>query len=320
MTELARRLGLHKSTASRLLATLEKRGLVEQDEESGKYRLGLVVIRLAETAEQTLDLRSIAMPELDRLARATARPPASASSTATSCSPSPRPTARTSSPSATGPAGRRPAPLRRGRQGPPRVAAGARDPAPRPARPRPVHGPDDHRPRAAPRGAGSGPPARLRDGVRRVRPGLNAIAARARRAARSSPRSTSGARRSGSRRPCPRLAQQVREAAAARSRSASAGPPRREPVREASRFAGSGRPRHRPSRGATSRRWWGVEPSPPRLLLRQAHAHDEGDPMKYLLLVCWDADRDECRHRAHPPGAAPPNRVALPSMTCAPAG
>jgi IclR family acetate operon transcriptional repressor len=71
VTELARSLGLHKSTASRLLATLEKRGLVEQDEENGKYRLGLVVIRLAERAERTLDLRSIAMPELDRLARAT---------------------------------------------------------------------------------------------------------------------------------------------------------------------------------------------------------------------------------------------------------
>jgi DNA-binding IclR family transcriptional regulator len=71
VTELARRLGLHKSTASRLLATLEKRGLVEQDEESGKYRLGLIVIRLAEHAERTLDLRAIAMPELDRLAKAT---------------------------------------------------------------------------------------------------------------------------------------------------------------------------------------------------------------------------------------------------------
>ena len=71
VTELARRLGLHKSTASRLLATLEKRGLVEQDEESGRYRLGLVVIRLAGHAERALDLRSIAMPELDRLARMT---------------------------------------------------------------------------------------------------------------------------------------------------------------------------------------------------------------------------------------------------------
>jgi IclR family acetate operon transcriptional repressor len=71
VTELARRLGLHKSTASRLLATLQKRGLVEQDDETGKYRLGLVVIRLAERAERTLDLRGIATPELERLARLT---------------------------------------------------------------------------------------------------------------------------------------------------------------------------------------------------------------------------------------------------------
>ena len=71
VTELARRLGLHKSTASRLLATLQRRGLVEQDEETGKYRLGLVVIRLAEKAERTLDFRGISMPELERLARLT---------------------------------------------------------------------------------------------------------------------------------------------------------------------------------------------------------------------------------------------------------
>ncbi len=71
VTELARRLGLHKSTASRLLATLQRRGLVEQDEETGKYRLGLVIIRLAERAEKTLDFRGLALPELERLARAT---------------------------------------------------------------------------------------------------------------------------------------------------------------------------------------------------------------------------------------------------------
>jgi DNA-binding IclR family transcriptional regulator len=71
VTELARCLGLHKSTASRLLATLQRRGLVEQDDDTGKYRLGLVVIRLAERAERTLDLKGIALPELERLARAT---------------------------------------------------------------------------------------------------------------------------------------------------------------------------------------------------------------------------------------------------------
>jgi DNA-binding IclR family transcriptional regulator len=71
VTELARRLGLHKSTASRLLETLERRGLVEQDEQTGKYRLGLVVIRLAERAEGTLDLRALAQPELEKLAMLT---------------------------------------------------------------------------------------------------------------------------------------------------------------------------------------------------------------------------------------------------------
>ena len=69
VTELARRLGLHKSTASRLLATLQKRGLVEQDDDSGKYRLGLAVVRLGGHAERSLDLRAIAMTELESLAR-----------------------------------------------------------------------------------------------------------------------------------------------------------------------------------------------------------------------------------------------------------
>jgi len=69
VTELARRLELHKSTASRLLATLQKHGLVERNDESGKYRLGLAVIRLGGHAEQSLDLHAIAAPELEELAR-----------------------------------------------------------------------------------------------------------------------------------------------------------------------------------------------------------------------------------------------------------
>ena len=69
VTEVARRLGMHKSTASRLLATLQRRGLVEQDHDSGKYRLGIAMVRLGGQAEKTLDLRSLALPELVRLAR-----------------------------------------------------------------------------------------------------------------------------------------------------------------------------------------------------------------------------------------------------------
>lgn len=69
VTELARCLGMHKSTASRLLTTLQKRGLVQQDHDSGKYRLGLAMVVLGGHAEKTLDLRSLALPELARLAR-----------------------------------------------------------------------------------------------------------------------------------------------------------------------------------------------------------------------------------------------------------
>ena len=169
VTELARRLGLHKSTASRLLATLEKRGLVEQDDETGRYRLGLVVIRLAEKAERTLDLRAIAMPELDRLARATRETTglgvADGDQFLT--------VAQADGPNlvAMGDWTGRGVPIHSVAAGKVLLAshARARDPPARAPRPRPLHGPDDHPAGAAPRGAGPGPPPRVRDGVRRVR-------------------------------------------------------------------------------------------------------------------------------------------------------
>jgi len=40
ITEIAEELGVHKSTASRLVSVLENRGLVEQLGERGKYALG----------------------------------------------------------------------------------------------------------------------------------------------------------------------------------------------------------------------------------------------------------------------------------------
>ena len=56
---------------SRLLSTLERRGLVEQDRETGHFHLGVGIIRLAQCAERTLDLRTIAADDLDRLYKAT---------------------------------------------------------------------------------------------------------------------------------------------------------------------------------------------------------------------------------------------------------
>lgn len=56
VTEIAEELGVHKSTAFRLVAALEARGLVEQNAERGKYRLGVGILRLAAAATARLDL------------------------------------------------------------------------------------------------------------------------------------------------------------------------------------------------------------------------------------------------------------------------
>lgn len=56
VTDIAAELGVHKSTAFRLVAALENRGLVEQNAERGKYCLGVGIIRLAGAATARLDL------------------------------------------------------------------------------------------------------------------------------------------------------------------------------------------------------------------------------------------------------------------------
>ena len=56
VTEIAVELGVHKSTAFRLVATLESHGMVEQNEERGKYRLGVGVLRLAGATTARLDV------------------------------------------------------------------------------------------------------------------------------------------------------------------------------------------------------------------------------------------------------------------------
>lgn len=56
VTELAKELGVHKSTAFRLVAALERRDLVEQNAGRGKYRLGPGILRLAGASASRLDL------------------------------------------------------------------------------------------------------------------------------------------------------------------------------------------------------------------------------------------------------------------------
>ncbi len=67
VTELSRRLGLHKSTVSRMIATLQSEGLIDQNQETGKYRLGVGLVSLAGVALGRLNARAAALPHLASL-------------------------------------------------------------------------------------------------------------------------------------------------------------------------------------------------------------------------------------------------------------
>jgi IclR family acetate operon transcriptional repressor len=69
--EIARRTGINVSTISRILATLVSGGLVEHVAATGRYRLGLGIIRLANAVPGRLDIRSLARPHLAELASQT---------------------------------------------------------------------------------------------------------------------------------------------------------------------------------------------------------------------------------------------------------
>jgi len=71
VTELSRRLKLHKNNVFRLLATLETRGYVEQDKDSGNYRLGMKTFEVASVFTYHLGLVRQARPVLEELAQAT---------------------------------------------------------------------------------------------------------------------------------------------------------------------------------------------------------------------------------------------------------
>ena len=68
VTEIAAELGVHKSTAFRLMATLEAHRLVEQTTERGRYRLGVGILRLAGATTARLDLVQEARPICRKLA------------------------------------------------------------------------------------------------------------------------------------------------------------------------------------------------------------------------------------------------------------
>ncbi len=68
VTELANKLDLHKNNVFRLLATLETRSYIEQDQKTGNYRLGIKIFEVASVFLHHLGLRRQARPILEELA------------------------------------------------------------------------------------------------------------------------------------------------------------------------------------------------------------------------------------------------------------
>jgi DNA-binding IclR family transcriptional regulator len=68
VSEVAAELEVHKSTAFRLLGALEERGLVEQAEDRGKYRLGFGLVPLAGAVSGRLDVTRMGRDACERLA------------------------------------------------------------------------------------------------------------------------------------------------------------------------------------------------------------------------------------------------------------
>jgi DNA-binding IclR family transcriptional regulator len=71
VTELSKRLGLHKNNVFRLLATLEHRGYIEQNRETDNYRLGPKTLQLGSIFIEQRECRRQARPILEDLMAST---------------------------------------------------------------------------------------------------------------------------------------------------------------------------------------------------------------------------------------------------------
>lgn len=67
ITEMARRLGVAKSTAHRLASTLAAEGFLEQTPGDGRYRLGLELFAIGSLVRRRMDVSAQALPHLHQL-------------------------------------------------------------------------------------------------------------------------------------------------------------------------------------------------------------------------------------------------------------
>lgn len=68
LTEMAKKLGVSKGTAHRILLTAQKCGFVEQEAGTNRYQLGLKVFELGSVVAKRMDLRNQSLPVLKEIA------------------------------------------------------------------------------------------------------------------------------------------------------------------------------------------------------------------------------------------------------------
>src|ERR1700731_320003 len=61
-SEISRKLSIPKSSASYILRTLERRGYLRRDAETGRYKLGLKILSLGGDAQSNLDIADVSLP------------------------------------------------------------------------------------------------------------------------------------------------------------------------------------------------------------------------------------------------------------------
>lgn len=67
LSDIAKEVGLHKSTVHRLLTSLQSKGFVRRHPQSDKYILGWSILELLGNVYQSDELTTIALPEMTRL-------------------------------------------------------------------------------------------------------------------------------------------------------------------------------------------------------------------------------------------------------------
>lgn len=71
ITEISQQLGLYKSNVHNILITFKNMGYLEQDPETGKFRLGTAIFSLSRALKENMSISMIALPYMQRIAQET---------------------------------------------------------------------------------------------------------------------------------------------------------------------------------------------------------------------------------------------------------